>query len=586
MNKYLFSGGLTVLTLLNYSCNPSQDSRAASEKPHKPNVLLILTDDQGWGDINSHGNDTISTPNLNKLASQSFRFDRFYVSPVCAPTRASLLTGRYHLRTGVHGVTGRREVMRNAEFSIAEIFKSEDYRTSYFGKWHNGAQYPHNPIGQGFEHFFGFCAGHWDNYFDTKLEYNGKMVETEGYITDVLTDSAIADIKKSKGMPFFQYLSYNTPHSPYQVPDKYFNKYKEKGLDDKTAAIYGMVENIDDNVGRILKTLDETGLVEKTIIIFMTDNGPNSWRFNGYMKGIKAWVDEGGVRVPFFLKIPWLNNEEVQVDAMSAHIDVLPTLSSLCGLELPVGLKLDGIDLSPVIYGREKKLPERFIFTDRGFVNKLPWGMRSENYLLTVKKDTLLYNLKDDPFQKNDISAKHPKLVEKYINIYNNWYRDVTRFGLNPPPIEIGHAKVSEVRLPAHEASRSQNVNFKARDGWAHDWFINFKSPEDTIRWKVKVIKEGYYDIYAGINSPKKNIGRELFLISNVVKKKHTINRAYEAKEIPSRDRVERNEAYEREWPDIIFNDVFLEKGEYDLLLTPGGKGFAEEIEIKNLVIR
>ncbi|MGC9344673.1 MAG: sulfatase-like hydrolase/transferase, partial [Bacteroidales bacterium] len=170
MNKLFFAGSMVILATAFQSCQNPENKKVQPEGPYKPNVLLILTDDQGWGDISSHGNDTLSTPNLDRLASESYRFDRFYVSPVCAPTRASMLTGRYHLRTGVHGVTGRREVMRNTELTLAELFRTGDYHTSMFGKWHNGAQYPHNPNGQGFDHFLGFCAGHWNNYFDTQLE--------------------------------------------------------------------------------------------------------------------------------------------------------------------------------------------------------------------------------------------------------------------------------------------------------------------------------------------------------------------------------------------------------------------------------
>ncbi|MBE0654861.1 MAG: sulfatase-like hydrolase/transferase, partial [Bacteroidales bacterium] len=348
MSKLLIPGGLALISLLNPSCKRSPDSMQSAESPEKPNVLIIITDDQGWGDIHSHGNDTISTPNIDKLASQSFRFDRFYVSPVCAPTRASLLTGRYHLRTGVHGVTGRREIMRNSELTIAELFRSEDYTTSYFGKWHNGADYPHNPNGQGFNHFFGFSAGHWNNYFDTKLEWNGRMMDTQGFITDVLTDSVIAEIEKNKNTSFFQVVSYNVPHSPFQVPDKYFEKYRNKGLDDETSCVYGMIENVDENIGRILKTIEDAGIADKTLILFLTDNGPNTWRFNGGLKGKKGWVDEGGVKVPCFLRVPWLCTGEIHIPILAAHIDILPTLASISGIDLPVGLPIDGVNLLPV----------------------------------------------------------------------------------------------------------------------------------------------------------------------------------------------------------------------------------------------
>ena len=223
----------------------------SAAEAERPNVVLIMTDDQGWGDVRSHGNERIDTPAHDRLASEGARFDRFYVSPVCAPTRASLLSGRYHLRSGVHGVTRAYETMRSEEVTIAEILRSAGYATGCFGKWHNGFHFPYHPNGQGFEEFVGFCGGHWTIYFDTRLEQNGRPIATTGYIAYVLTDVAISFIRTNRDRPFFCYLPYNTPHSPFQVPDRYFDKHKARGLDDTLACVCGMVENIDDNLGRV-----------------------------------------------------------------------------------------------------------------------------------------------------------------------------------------------------------------------------------------------------------------------------------------------------------------------------------------------
>ncbi|OHB85228.1 MAG: hypothetical protein A2V98_26020 [Planctomycetes bacterium RBG_16_64_12] len=190
----------------------------SAAEAERPNVVLIMTDDQGWGDVRSHGNERIDTPAHDRLASEGARFDRFYVSPVCAPTRASLLSGRYHLRSGVHGVTRAYETMRSEEVTIAEILRSAGYATGCFGKWHNGFHFPYHPNGQGFEEFVGFCGGHWTIYFDTRLEHNGRPIATTGYIAYVLTDVAISFIRTNRDRPFFCYLPYNTPHSPFQVP--------------------------------------------------------------------------------------------------------------------------------------------------------------------------------------------------------------------------------------------------------------------------------------------------------------------------------------------------------------------------------
>ncbi|GMV94078.1 MAG: hypothetical protein AMXMBFR82_38560 [Candidatus Hydrogenedentota bacterium] len=306
----------------------------AAESARRPNILVILTDDQGWGDIHSHGNDTIVTPVLDRLASEGARFDRFYVSPVCAPTRAAFLTGRYYLRTGVDGVTHREEVMRSEERTLAEVLKDAGYATGCFGKWHNGAQYPNHPNGQGFDEFFGFCAGHWNNYFDTTLERNGNPVETKGYINDVVTDAALDFIDAHADAPFFCYVPYNTPHSPFQVPDRYFDPFKEQGLDDTLACVYGMVKSIDDNVGRLLDRLESHGLADDTIVVFFGDNGPNSERYNGGMLGRKGSVHEGGVRNALFMRWPGHIPPGTEVKPIAAAIDLLPTLAELA--DVPV----------------------------------------------------------------------------------------------------------------------------------------------------------------------------------------------------------------------------------------------------------
>ncbi len=318
-----------------------------------PNVLLILTDDQGWGDISAHGNAVIETPVLDALAKSGTTFDRFFVSPVCAPTRAALLTGRYPLRGGVHGVTRGAETLAADEVTLAEVFRGAGYATGCFGKWHNGAHFPHDPNGQGFDEFLGFCAGHWNDYFDTRLQHNQAMIETKGYITDVLTDAAIRFMDRHRSAPFLCYVPLNTPHSPFQVPDTRFEKYRAKGLSPIEACVSAMVENIDANVGRMLEYLDDYGMADETIVIFLTDNGPNTDRFNGGMRGRKGSVHEGGVRVPFFVRWPGKVRAGRTVTEPAMHIDVLPTLVDLCGIDLAPGVPAprDGISLASLLLG-------------------------------------------------------------------------------------------------------------------------------------------------------------------------------------------------------------------------------------------
>ncbi|MDH3585204.1 MAG: arylsulfatase, partial [Phycisphaerae bacterium] len=324
--------GVLALSVM-FVCSPPRDVVAADRRS---NVLLIMTDDQGFGDVRSHGNPQIDTPSQDRIAAEGARFDRFFVSPVCAPTRASLLTGRYHLRTGVHGVTRAAETMRSSEVTLAEILKANGYATGCFGKWHNGAHYPQHPNGQGFDEFVGFCAGHWNNYFDTHLEHNGVPIRTKGYITDVITDKAVDFIAKNRSQSWLCYVPYNAPHTPWQVPDRYYNKYKQRGIQDEPAlCAYAMVESIDDNIGRLLGTLEKLDLAKDTIVVFLTDNGANSKRFNAGMKGRKGSLHEGGTRVPLFVRFPGRIPAGHVVKPITAHIDLLPTLVELAGVQMP-----------------------------------------------------------------------------------------------------------------------------------------------------------------------------------------------------------------------------------------------------------
>lgn len=272
---------------------------AAPEPPPRPNVVLFLADDQGWGDLSIHGNTNVRTPNIDALARGGAAFHHFFVSPVCSPTRAELLTGRYHVRSGVHATSRGGERMDLDETTIAEVFRDAGYATAAFGKWHNGSQPPYHPNARGFDEFYGFTSGHWGNYFDPPLDHNGRIVRGNGYVTDDFTDRAIRFIEDHRAEPFFVWVAYNTPHSPMQVPDRWWSRLAadpiaqrhrdpEREQPDHTRAALAMVENIDWNVGRMTARLAELGLEKDTIVIYLTDNGPNGWRWNGGMKGRKG----------------------------------------------------------------------------------------------------------------------------------------------------------------------------------------------------------------------------------------------------------------------------------------------------------
>ena len=283
------------------------DQQSAQPSPVRPNIVIILSDDQGWGDLSVNGNTNISTPHIDGLAKAGAILDRFFVCPVCSPTRAEFLTGRYHPRGGVHNVTTGGERLNLDERTIAQVFKAAGYATAAFGKWHNGTQWPYHPLARGFDEFYGFTSGHWGLYFDTMMDHNGQWVRGKGFIIDDLTDHANAWIEQHKDQPFFCYVPFNTPHSPMEVPDQYLGQFANAKiklgatrpeLEDIpfTRAALAMCENIDWNVGRILQKLDDLKLSNNTIVIYFSDNGPNSNRWNGGMKGIKGSTDEGASR--------------------------------------------------------------------------------------------------------------------------------------------------------------------------------------------------------------------------------------------------------------------------------------------------
>ncbi|GAB4027401.1 sulfatase-like hydrolase/transferase [Spirosoma koreense] len=545
----------------------------------RPNVLFILTDDQGWGDLSLHGNRFIETPNLDRLARSGAQFDRFFVSPLCAPTRASLLTGRYHLRTGTVSVTQGWERMRSDELTLAEVFRQNGYATGCFGKWHNGEHAPEDPNGQGFDEFLGFCAGHWNNYFDTELQHNDRMVATKGFITDVLTDAALRFIRQTKARPFFCYVPFNAPHSPHQVPDRYFDKYKAKGLDDEQASIYGMVENVDDNVGRLLAELDQLGLTQNTIVVFATDNGPNGHRFNGDMKGIKGSVDEGGVRVPLFVRWPTKIRPQTRIRPNAAHIDLLPTLVDLCGLRFKAAHPLDGRSLSELLLGRTDTLADRMLFTHVAGMTSTglpaePGGVRTAQYRLVRQKgQTQLFDMRHDPAQTTDLAAGQPQQLQALQAAYDRWFREVSRM---ISPTRVAPVAARRVLLQAPEARFSGKVRYKQGNGWANDWLIDWQSPADSIWWDVDVARPGSYDLSLQYTCPDAARGTILTVAADNKTLQQTLQTSFDPPLKPSPDRIPRKEVYEKAWAWLPLGRLELPRGHHRILLrapsVPNGK--------------
>lgn len=558
-----------------------------TKKNAPPNVLLILTDDQGYGDLNLHGNTFIETPVLNRFANESAQFERFYVSPLCAPTRASLLTGRYHLRTGTVSVSKGLEVMKSEETTLAELFKANGYKTGIFGKWHNGQHLPNHPNGQGFDEFFGFCGGHWSNYFDTHLEHNGQEVNTKGFITDVLTDKALSFIDKHRDQPFFCYVPLNAPHSPHQVPDSYFDKYKAKGLDDELASVYGMCENIDDNVGRLLKKLEDLKLDKNTIVIFMTDNGPNGRRFNGDMKGIKGSVDEGGIRVPCFVR--WKSIiQPATLKTLSAHIDILPTLQELCQLKPTGTLPLDGRSLASVLL-RNSLQSDRKMYTHVAQpelpIKSYPGSVRTNQYRLVVKENsTELYDMLADPSQKHDLSKTQPDITQKLRSDYLQWFSEVSK-DIKPQLTIPLRTKRLRFELPTYEAAFSGNLKYREGHGWVHDWLVNWTSPQDSIAWEVESTLNQRFIVEMVYTCPAENVGSEIQVSVANQRIRKNITKAFDPPMIPNRDRVPRKEVDEKTWEKLTIGSILIPKGKNKIVISAPKIRHKEAAEIKSIIL-
>src|SRR5262245_56230329 len=378
----LFGTGLVQLL----TANPAQNNKHLSSG--RPNILLIITDDQGYGDLGFNGNPKIRTPNLDKFARQSVALQSFYVSPVCSPTRASLLTGRYNYRTGVVDTYLGRSLMYPDEVTLAEMLASAGYRTAIFGKWHLGDNYPMRAIDQGFQEALTLNGGGigqpsdpigGESYFDPILFANGKPRRTRGYVSDVITDAALQFITENRDRSFFTYLAFNAPHTPLEVPDPYYQTYRKMNLrlsdfpaagnpipvdfdPEVTAKIYGMVENIDENVGRVLSKLDELELQKNTVVIFVTDNGPQQARYNAGMLQRKGSTHEGGIHVPCFVRWPGQFTAGHKVDRIAAHIDWVPTLLEVASVKKPASGHFDGVSLLPLLKGETVTWPDRTLF--------------------------------------------------------------------------------------------------------------------------------------------------------------------------------------------------------------------------------
>ncbi|GLR18456.1 N-acetylgalactosamine-6-sulfatase [Portibacter lacus] len=477
----------------------------------KPNVLLVIVDDQGYGDIASLGNSHIQTPNIDQLHSISARFTDYHVSPTCAPTRAALLTGHHSNRTGVwHTVNGRSLILER-ETTMAQIFKDNGYRTGIFGKWHLGDNYPFRPQDKGFDEVLVHGGGgieqtmdYWDNdLFDDTYLHNGTLKKYEGYCTDIWFSNAQEFIGGKKEEPFFCYLSTNAAHSPYFVEDKYSDPYKDNE-NVHHAPFFGMLANIDENLGKMVEYLKSIELMDNTIIIFTTDNGTaqgakvEGHRLDGFvikgnnagMRGIKASKYEGGHRVPLF--IHWKDggiNVGKDINELTAHYDVLPTLVELCGLKTKPATKFDGKSLKPLIEGNADGFTDRIVITNSQRVEvPEPWRRTS---LMQGKWRLIdgieLYDLSSDPEQRTNIADQYPEKVKAFKTYYDQWWEEISPSYEDQPYIIVGHEAENPSKL------------------YCHDWHTESVSPwhqrhirqgyKDNGYWQLKIAESGTYHI-------------------------------------------------------------------------------------------
>jgi arylsulfatase A-like enzyme len=567
-----------------------QSCKTGLNNKNKPNIILIVTDDQGWGDLGVNGNSKIETPNIDKLASEGAQFTRFYVSPVCSPTRAEILTGRYHPRGGVYSTSQGGERLDLDERTIAEKFKSENYSMAAFGKWHNGSQPPYHPNNRGFDEFYGFCSGHWGNYFSPMLERNGEVVKGDGFIIDDLTNKAIEYIEDKINDPFFVYLAYNTPHSPMQVPDKWWDKYKDvspkshrydtKEKTDKTLAALALCENIDWNVGRLVDKLDSLKLLENTIIIYMSDNGPNGWRWNDGLKGIKGHTDEGGVRSPFILY--WKNKVKPRkIDQITGAIDIFPTLADLAEISISGDKPLDGLSVKPLLLDQGYSWPDRYIFSHwNGNVS-----LRNQHYMLD--KDNQLYDLIKDPGQQTPIEQPSDSLRSELINTKNEWINTVlaelNRNRKETFPVGFEGSKITQ--LPARDGIPHGTI--KRSNRWPNSsYFTNWTSESDSISWNCNILSSGKYKATVYYTCNESAVGSVLSLNQG---KNEVLATILESHDPPFNgiefDRFPREESFEKDFKALEMGTLNLEEGLHPISMKASIINSPQFIDFRLLVL-
>ncbi len=479
----------------------------------KPNIVLLITDDQGYGDLACHGNPVIKTPHMDAMAAESSQLSDYHVAPTCSPTRAALLTGHWTNRTGVwHTIMGR-SMLRTNEITLAQLLKNNGYTTGMFGKWHLGDNFPYRPHDRGFDLAYyhggggvGQTPDYWDNaYFDGHYLRNGVPEAAKGFCTDVFFEQANAFITKctKEKKPFFAYISTNAPHDPFHCPEKYMALYPDQPK--ATQAFLGMITNIDENLGKTRTLLDELGIADNTIFIFTTDNGTSGGAqvFNAGMRGAKGSEYDGGHRVPFFLHWPKGGLNKKHVDKNICHaVDIVPTLLDLTDSIAPEGHEFDGMSIRSFLDPKiQEDLPHRFIVTDsQRVVDPIKWRksavMDSRWRLINGEE---LYDMSVDPGQQKDVAKEHPEQVAKMRAFYESWWAELEPSFAQTTEIPIGDPMAPTVRLTAHDwletpqapPWQQAQIRWGGREGRGGQ----LDQAKFQGHWAVKVVENGKYEI-------------------------------------------------------------------------------------------
>jgi arylsulfatase A-like enzyme len=482
-------------------------NKESNKTKTKPNIILVLTDDQGYEDVGFNGSTLLKTPQLDKMAEEGVALNRFYVAPVCSPTRAGLLTGRYHYRTGVTNVGSCGDRIKEREKTIADVLSSKGYATAIYGKWHIGDNYPMRPIDKGFQEVIVHrgCCLYRDGYFDPILSHNGKDTQYTGYCMDVYTDLTLDFAEKNSKInkPFFIYLSTNTPHNPLIVAEEYSKRFEEMGVDKNVAIYLGMLENIDYNMGRLFTGLKKLGIDNNTLVIFLSDNGRANSKVKEYdarkqfLRGKKADVYEGGIKSPCVFRWPGEILPNRRVDGLAAYVDILPTILAVAGIKKPMELELDGMNIMPMINGKVKERNDNIIiqwhqglvpqlnrsFTVIGQKYKLvqaEGGFHKSGKFLAAQYNYELFDIENDPYEQNNIAADHPDLVEKMRNEYENWFWEVIRErGPDPELSTVGTLFENPVKISGVYVEQDQD-----------------KEPNyPTGEYPTRIAKDGIYHV-------------------------------------------------------------------------------------------